>query len=164
MFEFYHDGKLVVFTVNGITGGIIFLYIITEIAFLIFTKTLFIHKIFLGLRVRYQVKKMIPKWWYIEEISYITINKKSKNKDCSELKININIYEVYIKVRSKIKTGGRQIYGDNTCYANDWVKVNWLGKIKKEDLTSWIESEDDRHRKEIKQWSRDKILEEIGIN
>lgn len=163
MFDFYHNGNMIGFTVSGITGGIIFFYIITEIAFLIITKTLFIHKIFLGLRVRYQVKKMIPKWWYIQEISYFTINKVNKNKICNELNINVSIYEVYIKVRSKVPTGGRQIYGDNTCYANDWIKVDWLGRIRKENLTSWIESEDDKHQKEIKQWSRNKALEEIGI-
>jgi len=163
MFDFYHNVNMIGFTVSGITGGIIFFYIITEIAFLIITKTLFIHKIFLGLRVRYQVKKMIPKWWYIQEISYFTINKVNKNKICNELNINVSIYEVYIKVRSKVPTGGRQIYGDNTCYTNDWIKVDWLGSIRKENLTSWIESEDDKHQKEIKQWSRNKALEEIGI-
>lgn len=48
-------------------------------------------------------------------------------------------------------------------YTNDWIKVNWLGKIKKEDLLSNIEFEDSIHQKEIKQWSRNNILEEIGI-
>lgn len=161
--DIHHNGSIVSFTLNSITDFIIISYIIFEIAFLIITKTFFIQKIFLGLRVHYQVKEMIPNWWYIQEISYFSINKVSKNKICSELNINVSIYEVYIKVRSKVPTGGRKIYGDNTCYADDWIKVDWLGRIRKENLMSFIESEDDKHQNEIKQWSRNKVLEEIGI-
>ena len=163
MINFFHEGSNIGFSINGWSGALLLIYVMIEFAFFILTKTLLIHKFFLGLRVRYQVKKMIPKWWYIQEISYFTINKVNKNKICNELNINVSIYEVYIKVRSKVPTGGRQIYGDNTCYANDWIKVDWLGRIRKEDLISWIESEDDKHQKEIKQWSRNKALEEIGI-
>ncbi len=110
-----------------------------------------IHKLVISLRVRSQIKNLLPKWWYIEKISWTKISKDKSG------------YEVYVRVRSRIPTGGRRIYGDNTCTTNDWIKVNWLGRIIKEDLTSWIESEDNLHESEIKQWSRNKSLEELGI-
>lgn len=105
----------------------------------------------MGLRVRNQIKKMLPDWWYIEKISYLTINKRQGE------------YEVYVRLRSKIPTGGHHIYGDNTCTTNDWIKVNWLGTIKRQSLMASIFSEDINHQSEIKQWSREKALEKIGI-
>ena len=38
-----------------------------------------------------------------------------------------------------------------------------VGEIFREDLISNIEFYDNRYQKEIKQWSRNKSLEEIGI-
>lgn len=149
MFDLYHNGNIIGFTVNGTTGTIIIFYLLFELGFFLIGRTLIIHKIFLGLRVRYQVKKMIPKWWYIKKISYLTIN--SNHDDYVR-------YEVFIKVMSKVE--------GNT---NDWrtvfalLKVDWLGKIKEEDLLSNIEFEDVKYQKEIKQWHRDKLLKDIGI-
>lgn len=94
---------------------------------------------------------MLPDWWYIEKISYYTINKRQGE------------YEVYVRLRSKISTGGHHIYGDNTCTTNDWVKVNWLGTIKRQSLMASIFVEDKLHENEIKQWSREKNLEKLGI-
>ena len=113
----------------------------------------------MGLRVRNQIKKMLPDWWYIEKISYLTINKNDGFVFGGGLE-----YQVFIRVRSKIPTGGQHIYdGDNTCTTNDWVKVNWLGKIKRQSLMDSIFVEDNTHQSEIKQWSREKALEKIGI-
>jgi hypothetical protein len=127
------------------------LYLIIEITFYIVTKAFLSHKFFLGLQVRYQIKNMLPDWWYIEKISYFTINKLEGE------------YKVYVRVRSKIPTGGRHIYGDNTCTTNDWVKVNWLGTIKRQSLMASIFSEDINNQSHIKQWSREKTLEQLGI-
>jgi len=94
---------------------------------------------------------MLPDWWYIQELSYFTINKMRGE------------YEVYVRVRSKIPTGGHHIYGDNTCTTNDWVKVNWLGKIKRQSLIASIFVEDKTHESQIKQWSIEKALVQLGI-
>ena len=99
----------------------------------------------MGLRVRNQIKKMLPDWWYIEKISYLTINKRQGE------------YQVYVKVRSMLTNS---LYVDTT---NDWVKVNWLGTIKVQSLMASIFSADIDHQSEIKQWSREKSLEKIGI-
>ena len=88
---------------------------------------------------------MLPNWWYIEKISYYTINKRQGE------------YEVYVRLRSKIPTD------DNNCTTNDWVKVNWIGTIKRQSLMVSIFVEDNLHQSQIKQWSREKTLEKIGI-
>jgi hypothetical protein len=151
MIEFFHHGSNIGFSLNGWSGFLLLIYILIEIFFLVITKVSFTHKILLGIRVRNQIKKMLPDWWYIEKISYYTINKRQGE------------YEVYVRLRSKISTGGHHIYGDNTCTTNDWVKVNWLGTIKVQSLMASIFVEDKLHENEIKQWSREKTLEKIGI-
>ena len=151
MINFFQEGSNIGFSINGWSGVFLLLYILIEFSFFIITKTFLIHKIIIGIRVRNQIKKMLPDWWYIQELSYFTINKMKGD------------YEVYVRVRSRIPTGGHHIYGDNTCTTNDWVKVNWLGTIKVQSLMPSIFSEDIDHQSEIKQWSREKSLEKIGI-
>lgn len=167
MIDFFNEGSQIGFTINGISGFFLIIYILLELIFIIHTRTLLVHSLFLSIRVRYEVKKIIPKWWYVEKVSYFSIRMENGISIIDPLLSSWSIkypeYKVYVKVRSKISTGGRQIYGDNTCYADDLIKLNWLGKIKNENLVSWIESEDDRHQKEIKQWLRNKSLEDIGI-
>ena len=155
MIEFFHHGSNIGFSLNGWSGFLLLIYILIEIFFLVITKVSLTHKILLGIRVRNQIKKMLPNWWYIEKISYYTINKMGGE------------YEVFIRVRCKIPNGVHQIYEDNKKVlfgtTNDWVKVNWLGTIKKQSLMASIFVEDKLHENEIKQWSREKTLEKIGI-
>ena len=151
MIDFFHEGSNIGFSINGWSGVFLIFYILIEIFFLIITKVSLIYKIFLGLRVRNQIKKMLPDWWYIEKISYLTINKRQGE------------YQVYVKVRSKISTGSYHIYRFNTCTTNDWVEVTWSGVIKRQSLMASIFSEDINHQSHIKQWSREKALEKIGI-
>jgi hypothetical protein len=151
MIEFFHHGSNIGFSLSGVSGLLLLFYVLIEICFFIVTKTFLIHKMIMGLRVRNQIKKMLPDWWYIEKISYLTINKRKGE------------YQVYVRVRSKIPTGGHHIYGDNTCTTNDWVEVNWLGTIKRQSLMASIFSEDINNQSHIKQWSREKTLEKIGI-
>jgi hypothetical protein len=151
MIDFFQEGSNIGFSLSGVSGFILLFYVLIEICFFIVTKTFLIHKMIMGLRVRSQIKKMLPNWWYIEKMSYLTINRRQGE------------YQVYVKVRSKIPTGGHHIYGDNTCTTNDWVEVNWLGKIKRQSLMASIFSEDINHQSHIKQWSREKALEKIGI-
>jgi hypothetical protein len=145
MIDFFHEGSNIGFSLNGWSGFLLIIYILIEIFFLVITKVSFTHKILLGLRVRNQIKKMLPNWWYIEKISYYTISKRQGE------------YEVYVRLRSKIPNG------DNTCTTNDWVKVNWIGTIKRQSLMASIFVEDKLHENEIKQWSREKNLEKLGI-
>ena len=155
MIDFFHHGSNIGFSLNGWSGFLLLIYILIEIFFLVITKVSLTHKILLGIRVRNQIKKMLPNWWYIEKISYYTINKMGGE------------YEVFIRVRCKIPNGVHQIYEDNKKVlfgtTNDWVKVNWLGTIKKQSLMASIFVEDKLHENEIKQWSREKTLEKIGI-
>jgi hypothetical protein len=154
MIDFFHEGSNVGFSINGVSGFLFLIYIIIEIVFYLITKTFLVHKLFIGLRVRYQVIKVLPKWWCIKKISYLTIN---RNKIQNRIHDDYGRYEVYIELKSKLSTD------DNTIQTNDCLKVNWLGEIFREDLTSNIEFYDNRYQKEIKQWLRNNALEEIGI-
>jgi hypothetical protein len=146
MIDFFHEGSNIGFSISGWSGFLLLVYILIEFSFFIVTKTFLIHKFFLGLRVRNQIKKMLPDWWYIQELSYFTINKMRGE------------YEVYVRVRSKISTGG-----NDWITTNDWIKVNWLGKIKIESLMANILIADNSHQSQIKKWSRDNTLEKLGI-
>ena len=154
MIDFYHEGSQIGLSLNGWSGALLLIYVMIEFAFFIITKTFLIHKLFLGLRVRNQVKKTLPNWWGIQKISYLTIN---RNKIQNQIHDDYGRYEVYVELKSKLSTD------DNIIQTNDWIKVNWLGEIFREDLISNIEFYDNRYQKEIKQWSRNKTLEEIGI-
>lgn len=154
MIDFFHEGSNIGFSINGINGVVLLIYLIIEISFFALTKTFLIHKLFLGLRVRNQVKKTLPKWWSIQKISYLTIN---RNKIQNQIHDDYGRYEVYVELKSKLSTD------DNIIQTNDYIKVNWLGKIFREDLISNVELYDNRYKKEIKQWLRNKTLEEIGI-
>ena len=151
MIDFFHEGSNIGFSLSGVYGFILLIYILIEIFFLIITKTFLIHKFFLGLRVRYQIKKMLPDWWYIEKISYYTINKVQSPFDKRQ-----GEYQIYVKVRSKIPT-----VDNNTC--TDWIEVNWLGTIKRKSLMVSIFVKDNLHQSQIKQWSREKTLKKLGI-
>jgi hypothetical protein len=94
---------------------------------------------------------MLPDWWYIEKISYYTINKVQSPFDKRQ-----GEYQIYVKVRSKIPT-----VDNNTC--TDWIEVNWLGTIKRKSLMVSIFVKDNLHQSQIKQWSREKTLEKLGI-
>lgn len=167
MIDFFQEGSNIGFTLNGWSGALLLIYVIIEICFFIITKTLLIHKMIMGLRVRNQIKKMLPDWWYIEKISYLTISRTTNFSILNPLldcwSVQYPEYQVFVRVRSKIPTGGHHIYGDNTCTTNDWVKVNWLGTINRQSLMASIFVEDNLHESEIKQWSREKALEKIGI-
>ena len=154
MIDFYSSGSNVGLSINGIDGAILLIYLLIEVLFIALTRTSLIHKIFLGLRVRYQVKKILPKWWNIQKISYFTIN---KNRIENQIHDDYGRYEVYVELKSKISTD------NNSIDTNDWIKVNWLGEIYREDLISNIELHDNRYQKEITQWLRNESLKKIGI-
>jgi hypothetical protein len=151
MIDFFHEGSNIGFSLSGVSGFLLLFYLLIEFSFFIVTKTFLIHKFFLGLRVRYQIKKILPYWWYIEKISYLTINKVQSSFDKRQ-----GEYQIYVKVRSKIPT-----VDNNTC--TDWIEVNWLGTIKRKSLMVSIFVKDNLHQSQIKQWSREKTLEKLGI-
>jgi len=141
MINFFHHGNNIGFSFNGVSGFILLFFLIYEVGFFLFTRTFTIHKIYLYIVVRRQLKQMIPKWWEINSMSFVYIHKKNK------------YYEVYIKLRRKFNEG----------WANDFIKVNSIGKIINSDFMNYINEYDQKYQNEIKQWMRNKALEDIGI-
>lgn len=128
---------------------LLIIYFTSEIVSIIATKTLVTHKIFIYFRLRKQLKKIIPSWWRIKEINLVTIEKASEIKG-----YQIKGYKVYVEVSSKIEKGK---------WTNDFVIVDYLGRIKKHGLSRSIKILDKGHEMEIKEWNRDKVLNELGI-
>jgi len=142
MIDFYQHGSQIGISLHGWGGFLLITYFVLEMVFLFLTKSLLIHKLFIWFNLRRQLKKMIPNWWKISKISLITINRKSTG------------FEVYVQVKSKL------VVSD---WTNDYVVVDWLGRIKHQKIIEGIKYYDDRKSDEIKSWQRNKILEDIGI-
>ena len=145
MIDFFHEGSNIGFSLHGWSGTLLFIYIIIEISFLIISKSFLIHKIFLWFVVRNKIKKIIPKWWSIDRISLLTIYKRNSN------------YEVFVKLSFKLS---------EDISTNDYVKVNFFGEIIKDvefGLLENIKLRDMCRETQIKQWSRDNTLEQLGI-
>lgn len=85
----------------------------------------------------------MPKHWHISRISLITINKKSNN-----------IYECYVKVKSKYAS---------ELWTNDFIEINRWGTIIESELFYKMKSYDNDFSDKVKQYNRDKALEQIGI-
>lgn len=143
MIDFFHEGSNIGFSLSGVSGFILFIYILIEIFFLIITKTFFIHKLLISTRVIIQIRKKMPKHWHISRISLITINKKSNN-----------IYECYVKVKSKYAS---------ELWTNDFIEINRWGTIIESELFYKMKSYDNDFSDKVKQYNRDKALEQIGI-
>jgi hypothetical protein len=142
MINFFQEGSNIGFSINGWSGVFLLLYILIEFSFITISKSFLIHKIFITLRVFTQLKNKMPKHWHISKINLITINRKSHN-----------LYECYVKVNSK--------YTD--LWTNDYIEVNKWGAIIKTELFYKMKSYDNNFSDKVKQYNRDKALEQIGI-
>ena len=143
MIDFFHEGSNIGFSLSGVSGFLLLLYLLIEIFFLIITKTFLIHKLLISARVIIQIRKKMPKHWHISRISLITINKKSHN-----------IYECYVKVKSKYAS---------ELWTNDFIEINRWGTIIESELFYKMKSYDNYFLDKVKQYNRDKALEQIGI-
>lgn len=145
MIDFFQEGSNIGFSLNGWSGALLLIYIMIEISFLIISKSFLIHKIFLWFVVRNKIRKAIPKWWSIDRISLLTIYKRNSN------------YEVFVKLSYKPS-------GDIS--TNDYVKVNFFGEMIEDaefGLLENIKLRDMCRETQIKQWSRDNTLDQLGI-
>ena len=145
MIDFFHEGSNIGFSLNGWSGALLLIYIMIEISFLIISKSFLIHKIFLWFVVRNKIRKVIPKWWSIDRISLLTIYKRNSN------------YEVFVKLTYK---------PSEDISTNDYVKVNFFGEMIEDaefGLLENIKLRDMCRETQIKQWSRDNTLEQLGI-
>ena len=145
MIDFFHEGSNIGFSLNGWSGALLLIYIMIEISFLIISKSFLIHKIFLWFVVRNKIRKAIPKWWSIDRISLLTIYKRNSN------------YEVFVKLTYK---------PSEDISTNDYVKVNFFGEMIEDaefGLLENIKLRDMCRETQIKQWSRDNTLDQLGI-
>jgi hypothetical protein len=143
MIDVYTHGTEVGISFTNLGGFLLLNYLVFEIIILFRTKSPLIHKLFFWLMVRREVKKIIPDWWDINSIRFVSISKKGAG------------WIVYVELRSNIPSNKR--------WVSDWVICDFWGRIKDQVLIKRIKSEDKDHVEEIKSWKRDKALEDIGI-
>jgi hypothetical protein len=143
MIDVYTHGTEVGISFTNLGGFLLLNYLVFEIIILFRTKSPLIHKLFFWLMVRREVKKIIPDWWDINSIRFVSISKKGAG------------WIVYVELRSNIPSNKR--------WVSDWVICDFWGRIKDQVLIKRIKSEDKYHVEEIKSWKRDKALEDIGI-
>ena len=127
-------------------------FIVTFVIFNLLTSSIFfVYKIFLYIRLRKNIKKMLPAWWKIKSISYITMRK-----------IGHKQYEAFISVKSLI---------DETL-TNDYVNFDNKGNIQKGTspfnlldriglYDSFVEPELLKNRK--KELLRNESFKELGL-
>jgi hypothetical protein len=142
MIDIYTHGSQIGLSLHGWGGGLLASYFILEVVNLFITKSLIIHKILIWLRLRREVKKLIPNWWRVDTINILTIERLNTG------------YKVYVQIRSKLVSD---------CWTNDYVIVDWLGGIKNQKLIEGIKYYDDRSVDKIKRWKRDNRLNDLGI-
>ena len=142
MIDVYSNGSQIGLSLHGWGGMLLASYFFLEVINLFITKSLIIHKILIWLRVRREVKKMIPNWWRVDTINILTIERLNTR------------YKVYVQIRSKLM---------GSVWTNDYVIVDWLGGIKNQKLIEGIKWYDDRSVEKIKRWKRDNRLNDLGI-
>ncbi len=161
MFSFFQEGSQVGFSINGIGGAILLFYIVIDLVFLATTKMSLIHKLILLPYVIYQVNKIVPKHWRINNFYIFLFFRR----------IPFNRYEVYISLKSKIIYDepnlnfdyvGDKYYLDTE--VSEQLIVNFFGKIISQDFEEQILKKDSRHHLQIKRWYREKKLKNLGIN
>lgn len=141
MLDFYQNGSEISLTLQGLGGFLLLTYFVLEMIILFFTQSLFIHKILIYITLSRQIKKSIPNWWKLSKINIVTIQKTSSG------------FEVYVNIKNKI----------NDDWINEKITIDWIGRIKCDKIKKSIEKVDNRIRLEIKEWNRNKILQDIGL-
>jgi hypothetical protein len=142
MIDVYSNGSQIGLSLHGWGGILLASYFFLEVINLFITKSLIIHKILIWLRLRREVKKLIPNWWRVDTINILTIERLNTG------------YKVYVQIRSKLM---------GSAWTNDYVIVDWLGRIKNQKLIEGIKYYDDRSVDKIKRWKRDNRLNDLGI-
>jgi hypothetical protein len=142
MIDVYSNGSQIGLSLHGWGGMLLASYFFLEVINLFITKSLIIHKILIWLRLRREVKKLIPNWWRVDTINILTIERLNTG------------YKVYVQIRSKLM---------GSVWTNDHIIVDWLGGIKNQKLIEGIKWYDDRSGDKIKRWKRDNRLNDLGI-
>ena len=75
MIDVYQHGSNIGISLHGWGGFLLITYFVLEMVFLFLTKSLLIHKLFIWFRVRREVKKLIPKWWKLDKVNVLTIER-----------------------------------------------------------------------------------------
>jgi hypothetical protein len=155
MIDIYTNGSQVGLSIHGLGGLLLLSYFVLDVISLFATKSLIIHKILIWLRLRREVKKLIPNWWRVDTINILTIER------CHYQRGNKFLvgYRVYVKIKTKIIKSNPSTLD----WTNDWIIVDRLGRIKHQKLIENIKWYDDRNVDKIKRWKRDNRLNDLGI-
>ena len=143
--EIISEGANIGISFSGLSGFLLILWFMLEIVMIATTKTSFIHKVILYFFVRYRVRKLIPDWWKITNVGFITTDR-----------VRYNRWSVYVKI-------DRNIPGYEDKWTNEHFEVNRFGVIKEGSFENGITLYDrDLDSYKVLQ-NRNKSLEKLGI-
>ena len=132
---------------------LVILYISLEIASLLTTKMLLIHKLLILLRIYIQLKKLTPKHWKFKNVIYVFMaERKSKN--------TYSFYQEFYSLVKSEKSFSPFVFPK---FTNDNIKINTFGKFISYSFVQQIESKDKLLESEVLEWKRDQKLKDLGF-
>lgn len=143
-------------TITIIISNVFFVAVCVLFSFLEYleytsSKMTVIHKTFISFKVRRRLKKVIPTWWMVKKISYLSMNYID------------NEIEVYVELKSLItpKNNDYFLFG----WVNGYVKTSPLGDVlSSSTILSDISLRDHLIEDiEKKKFTRDDALSKLGI-
>ncbi len=152
--NFYLEGNIVGLSINSWLGVLFLIYFIFEIVSLVTTKMSLAHKIIILPFIIYQIKKAIPRHWQIKRlILFFFLRRRSKNN-----------FEIYLEFVTNLKLENvKEIYVVNPSITNDFISVDFFGKLISKKFIENIHKKDLIFSNEIKQFNRNEKLKDLGI-
>ena len=152
--NFYLEGSMVGLSISSWLGVLFLIYFIFEIVSLVTTKMSLAHKIIILPFIIYQIKKSIPRHWQIKRlILFFFLRRRSKNN-----------FEIYLEFVTNLKLENvKEIYVVNPSITNDFISVNFFGKLISRKFIENIHKKDLIFSNEIKQFNRNEKLKDLGI-
>src|ERR1035437_2727528 len=149
----------------GLLGVIFMIFVVLDISSILSTRMELIHKIYIFFRVRNHLKEMIPPWWEIRKISLFTIQYNPSKDYVQPISSVVPGVRVYVEVSCKIKSSGTYTT-DGYTWTNDFIVLNRRGRPLNTRLLENISNHEMIYKindGEKKKFSRDRVLEELGI-
>ncbi len=152
--NFYLEGSMVGLSIYSWYGVLFFVYLIFEIVSLVTTKMSLIHKLIILPFIVYQIKKMIPRHWKVKGLSLFFFMKRR----------TFNNFEMYLEFVTNLKLENvKEIYIVNPSITNDFISVNFFGKLLSKKFVENIHKKDLVFSNEIKRFNRNEKLKDLGI-
>lgn len=140
------EGSKCALTISSWWGVFLLIYLVIEFLFLITHKMLLIHKLVIAPYVYYQIYKMLPRYWKVQNhFWFLAANRKSFNR-----------FEMFIELLSKFQI-------EDNLQINDNLIFNYFGKIVETQIPDRLKELDNNLKDSIKKYNRQQNLDDLGV-